>query len=66
MAQVWEKVDVPGPEVLVLCDELGVVWTRDDPTADIWWGNVGHDFDVHRDFHALLKRGPLTDATGEV
>lgn len=65
MPRTWDRVEVPGPEVTALQDSRSVLWTRDAPDTDIWWGDLGHGYDVDRTFAQLLRRGPLTDASGE-
>jgi hypothetical protein len=58
----WSAPDAPGPEVKAVRDRRGVRWCRDD---DLWWGEVGHGYQVHRTWWELLARGPLTEASNE-
>ena len=58
----WRMDPEPGPEVTAVRDAHGVTWRREDT---LWWGNIGHGYEDHRQWHELLARGPLTDASGE-
>lgn len=55
----WVLPDLPGPEVTALVDRWGVRWRRD---GDLWWGDIGHGYEVHRTWPELLGRGPLEAA----
>lgn len=61
-AVTWSMSAEPGPEVTAVQDRFGVVWRRED---GFWWADIGHGYEVHRTWPAVLSRGPLTDATGE-
>jgi hypothetical protein len=31
----------------------------------MWWGDIGHGYEDHRQWHEVLRRRPLTDASAE-
>lgn len=53
----------PGPDVTHVRDTCGVVWRRQD---GVWWADIGHGYEVYRQWHDLLRRGTLSDASGDV
>lgn len=53
----------PGPDVTHVRDTHGVVWRSQD---GVWWADIGHGYEVYRQWHDLLRRGPLSDASGGV
>ncbi|HKT03402.1 MAG TPA: hypothetical protein VJT31_28065 [Rugosimonospora sp.] len=61
-AQTWSMDGPPGPEVTAVRDRFGVRWRRD---GDLWWGDIGHGYEDYRQWHEVLSRGPLTDASGD-
>jgi hypothetical protein len=58
----WSMDPEPGPEVTHVRDAHGVLWRHDDSG---WWGDIGHGYDDFRQWHEVLRRGPLTDASSE-
>lgn len=61
-ARTWSAPTAPGDEVTHVRDRHGVVWLHDGP---IWWGDIGHGYADHRQWHELLGRGELTDVSEE-
>lgn len=61
----WSTTPEPGPEVTHVRDRLGVRWRRDVGIRDTWWGDIGHGYEDYRQWHELLQRGPLTDASND-
>ena len=72
MVGTWQMDPEPGPEVEAVRDSRGVLWLRGSGWPELWWGDIGHTdedglpCDDCRQWHELLRRGPLTDATEEV
>lgn len=62
MTATWSADPEPGPEVTRVRDARGVVWRQD---AGVWWADIGHGYEVYREWSHLLTRGPLADVTGE-
>jgi hypothetical protein len=60
--QTWEMPAEPGAEVTAVRDRLDVRWRRED---DLWWADIDHGYEVHRNWPEVLSRGPLTDASNE-
>lgn len=63
--RTWTMDAPPGLEVTAVRDEHGVLWRRDPGIPDLWWGDIGHGYDDSRQWHELLRRGTLVDASGE-
>jgi hypothetical protein len=68
LVKTWSADPEPGPDVTAVRDRLDVRWRRD---AGLWWGDIGHfgedsePYDDYRQWHEMLRRGPLTDASAE-
>jgi hypothetical protein len=56
----WTLPDPPPLDVTEVVDRLDKTWRRDETDPDLWWGDVGHGYDDPRQWHELLRRGPIT------
>jgi len=69
VTKTWSMDAEPGPDVTRVRDRFGILWRHD--VLDLWLGHIGHTdengqpYEDYRQWHELLRRGPLTDASNE-
>lgn len=63
MTRTWTADAAPSTDVTHVRDRYRVVWGQRDGA---WWADIGHGYEVYREWAHLLTRGPLEDVTEEM